>query len=119
MKRIILIWALAFGLGGCVNGTAPTQPGGIDFDLQTGLNDGGLIANVPGQAGWTYMSDDWRADYVRLLGLYGSRLTAQPGSPDEGWNLTAPISCNAGVRTTMKMLRVLDASTKTLPPPLK
>jgi len=106
-------------LSGCTTAPKATPSQHIAFDVQTGKQDGGLIDFyvAADRTVWAHTSDDFRADYVRLLAQYGALLESQPLSPDEGWILTPPIACNAGVRTTMKELRALDRSAKTLPKP--
>jgi len=98
----------------------PVDPADIAFDAQTGKQDGGLIDSFTGPDGttWSHMSDDFRADYIRLLGQFGYALSSPPKDANEGWNLTAPISCNGGVRATMKKLRVLEHSAAKLAAPL-
>ena len=114
---LIAVAGMLLMLGGCTMAPKPTESQGIGWDAQTGKQDGGLIDSFTGPDGtvWTHMSDDFRADYIRLLNEYGSDLADPPDSPDEGWNLTPPISCNGGVRDTMKQLRSLDRSGKKLP----
>ena len=107
--KISALLAFCLSLVACTVAPKPLPPGGIDFDAQTGKQDGGLIDfyEVNGVV-WTNTSDDWRNEYVNLYQRYGAYLTNPPKDENEGWVLTPPIACNPGVRETMKQLRVFQ-----------
>lgn len=122
MKYLLSILALCLCVG-CAGlftrAPAPVDSTGIDYDVQTGLRDAGLIGDsymVNGVV-WQHTSDDFRANYVRLLGLYGQKLPTPPGSDTEGWILDPPpIACNQGVLDNMKLLKTFDRSQRTATP---
>lgn len=103
--------AMGIVLASCYTVTPPVVPPPPPApDLQTGKNDAGLIGDPFTVNGviWWHTSDDFRADYVRLLAKYRGQLKSPPKDASEGWNLTAPISASLAALDIMKSLRQLD-----------
>jgi hypothetical protein len=108
---VVVVLALMLTAYGCYTVTPPTVTSkSAAPDLQTGKDDAGLIGNpyrVDGVLWWA-TSDDYRADYVRLLAEYKSKLPSPPADDKEGWNLAPPIAANLATLDIMKSLKKLD-----------